>query len=150
MTNPEPIDLTQFDDHFVNAEIEERTFESVPDGKYQVNVERVELKHTKKTGAPMLAWKLKIIGPQCVGRVLWRNNVMASPDNIKWLKNDLHTCGLDLDKLSDLPSRLEDLLDVKLNVTVRSVEENTNVYFDRRIVGGEQPEPADANELKPF
>jgi hypothetical protein len=37
------LDLAQFDDAFETAEVEEREFEAVPDGKYQVNVDRVEL-----------------------------------------------------------------------------------------------------------
>ena len=34
-------DLSHFDDDFANAPVEERKFEEVPDGKYQVNVEDV-------------------------------------------------------------------------------------------------------------
>jgi len=55
------LDLAQFDDAFETAEVEEREFEAVPDGKYQVNVDRVELTRenevarynvgTKATGA---------------------------------------------------------------------------------------------------
>jgi len=38
------IDLSQFDDEFRSEQPEERgEFESVPDGKYQVTVEKVEL-----------------------------------------------------------------------------------------------------------
>lgn len=32
------LDLAQFDDDFAQAPVEEREFEDVPDGKYQVNV----------------------------------------------------------------------------------------------------------------
>jgi len=34
-----------------------------------------------------------------------------------YLKADLHLCGLDLERLSDLPNHLRRLLDVKLEVT---------------------------------
>ncbi|MCE9636547.1 MAG: DUF669 domain-containing protein [Planctomycetes bacterium] len=128
------IDLTQFDDEFAEAPIEERAFEEVPDGKYQVNVEKVELVHAKTSGNPMLRWELKIVAPHSQGRVLFRHNVLATRENLKWLKNDLHICGLDLEKVSDLPSRMNALLDVKLEVTKRTKGENSNVYFNRRIV----------------
>ncbi len=59
---------------------------------------------------------------------------MATRENIKWLKNDLHVCGLDLQKLSDLPANLDRLLDVKLEITKRTKGDNENVYFNRRIV----------------
>ncbi|MCX6343463.1 MAG: DUF669 domain-containing protein [Armatimonadetes bacterium] len=128
------IDLAQFDDDYATSPVEEREFEDMPDGKYQVNVEKVELAKAKSSGNPMLKWTLKILGPKCAGRLLWRNSVMASKDNIKWLKTDLHTCGLDLERLSDLPNRLGDLLDVKLEITKRTKGENENIYFNRRIV----------------
>jgi hypothetical protein len=116
----EDIDLSQFDDDYDSAEVEDREFDAVPDGKYQVMVERVELSRAKSSGNPMLKWTLKILAPTHAGRLLWRNNVMASKENIKWLKNDLHNCGLELEKLSDLPDRLNDLLDLTLEVTKRT------------------------------
>lgn len=128
------LDLAQFDDDFAEASVEEREFDEIPDGKYQVNVEKVELTRAQSSGNPMLKWTLKILGPRLAGRLLWRNSVMASKENLKWLKTDLHTCGLEIEKLSDLPERLGDLLDVKLEVTKRTKGENENIYFNRRIV----------------
>ena len=150
------LDLSQFDDDFAGAPIEEREFEPIPDGKYQVNVEKVELTRAKSSGNPMLKWTLRVLAPQCRGRLLWRNNVMATRENLKWLKNDLHVCGLDLAKVSDLPGRLEELLDVKLEVTKRTRGDNENVYFNRRIVmddAGDAPARGDnplGDELIPF
>ena len=57
------LDLAQFDDAFESAEVEDREYETVPDGKYQVNVERVELTRAKTSGNPMLKWSLRIIAP---------------------------------------------------------------------------------------
>ena len=152
-----PIDLAQFDDEFAEAPIEERTFEEVPDGKYQVNVEKVDLVHAKSSGNPMLRWELKVLAPRCQGRVLFRHNVLATRENLKWLKNDLHVCGLDLAKVSDLPARMRELLDVKLEVTKRTKGENTNVYFNRRIVvdgatpaSGQGYDAAAGDALAPF
>ena len=135
----ENIDLSQFDDEYASAEVEERNFEPVPDGKYQISIDRLELTHTKETNNPMLKWTLKIIAPSHQGRLLWRNNVMATSENIKWLKGDLQICGLNLEKLSDLPANLEKLLDVKLEITKRTRGENENIYFNRRIVTDDVP-----------
>lgn len=147
-TGMSDLDLAQFDDDFAEAPVEEREFEDIPDGKYQVNVEKVELTRAQSSGNPMLKWTLKILGPRFAGRLLWRNSVMASKENLKWLKTDLHTCGLDIDKLSELPDRLGDLLDVKLEVTKRTKGENENIYFNRRIVV-EDLAPED-DSLAPF
>jgi len=129
------VDLSRFDGDFAAAPVEEKKdFDPVPDGKYQVNVDKVEITTAQTSGNPMLKWTLKILAPHFRGRLLWRNNVMATRENIRWLKNDLHICGLDLQKLSDLPANLERLLDVKLEVTKRTKGDNENVYFNRRIV----------------
>ena len=56
---PDTIDLAQFDDDFAQAEVEEREFETIPDGKYRVNVERVELTRAQTSGNPMLKWTLR-------------------------------------------------------------------------------------------
>ena len=147
------IDLTQFDDDFAEAEVEERDFEPIPDGKYQVNVERVELTRAQTSGNPMLKWTLLIIAPRFRGRLLWRNNVMATRENIKWLKTDLHTCGLSLEKISDLPANLEKLINIKLEITKRTRGENENVYLNKRIVledGGDEYDTAAKDALTPF
>jgi hypothetical protein len=143
------LDLTQYDDDFAEAPVEEREFEDVPDGKYQVKVEKVELTRAQSSGNPMLKWMLKILGPKCAGRMLWRNSVMASKENLKWLKTDLHTCGVDIQKLSELPARLGDLLDITLEVTKRTKGENENIYFNRRVVMGDMDDGID-DSLAPF
>ena len=155
---PGAIDLTQFDDDFAEAPLEERTHDEIPDGKYQVNVEKVEIVRAKSSGNPMLRWELRILAPRCQGRVLFRHNVLATRENLKWLKTDLHTCGLDLERVSDLPARMGALLDVKLEVTKRTKGENSNVYLNRRIVlddggsNGRDPgyDAAAADALIPF
>ena len=153
--NDDTMDLAQFDDDFVSADVEEKDFEAVPDGKYQVKVDRVELTRSETSGNPMLKWALKILGPTHKGRLLWRNNVIASKDNVKWLKQDLYTCGLQMDKLSDLPGKLETLLDVGLEVTKRTKNEFENIYFNRRIVLSDEDATAssaghDVDDMIPF
>lgn len=147
-TGVSDLDLAQFDDDFAEAEVEEREFEDVPDGKYQVKVDKVELTKAQSSGNPMLKWTLKILGPKCAGRLLWRNSVMASKENLKWLKTDLHTCGVDIEKLSELPARLGDLLDVTLEVKKTTKGESENIYFNRRIIMDDLPVEDDS--LAPF
>jgi len=155
ITDKDTMDLAQFDDDFVSVDVEEKDFEAVPDGKYQVKVDRVELTRSETSGNLTLKWALKILGPTHKGRLLWRNNVIASKDNVKWLKQDLYTCGLQMDKLSDLPGKLETLLDVGLEVTKRTYNEFENIYFIRRIVLSDEdaaaPSPGhDVDDMSPF
>ena len=114
------IDLAAFDGTFQQEATEERgEFEGLPDGKYQVAIEKVELTHTQNTGNPVLKWTLRVLGPRFANRLIWRNSVITN-NTIRYLKTDLHLCGLDLDKLSDLPGRLAELLGIP-RVLVRFV-----------------------------
>ena len=101
------IDLSKFDAEFRAEQPEEKAdFESVPDGKYQVAVEKVELAEAQTTGNPMLKWTLRVIAPKFVNRLMWRNSVITH-NTLKYLKTDLHLCGLDIEKISDLPKHLK-------------------------------------------
>jgi hypothetical protein len=131
------VDLAEFDDEFSQSEVSEDSFEPIPNGKYQTEVESVELSRTLK-GDPTLKWTLKVLGPTHSGRKLWRNNIIASPDNVSWLKKDLLTCGLRLQRLSELPANLDRLLDLRLEVTVKSRvgddgKSYQSVYLNKRI-----------------
>jgi hypothetical protein len=149
------IDLAAFDGTFQQEATEERgEFESLPDGKYQVMIEKVELTHTQSTGNPMLKWTLRVLGPRFANRLIWRNSVITNK-TLRYLKTDLHLCGLDLDKLSDLPGRLVDLLAVHLEVAKKTNGDYENVFFSRRIKLGQGRSFSHAQEetddsLRPF
>ena len=133
MTKP---DLSEYEAIFAAApEPESKAADSpVPDGDYQVVVERVEIKEAR-SGNKYLNWGLKILGPVQKGRYLWHRNMFASASNLRFLKNDLSICGVVLERLGTLDARLKDLLDVKLEVTVKTKGEFQNIYFNRRITG---------------
>ncbi len=61
--------------------------------------------------------------------------MVAGPENVKWLKNGLATCGMDVQplRLSDLPNRLGELLDVSLQVQKKTNSEYVNVRLNKRI-----------------
>lgn len=122
-------ELENLDGAFAEAKVEDRNA-SPPDGKYVVKVERVELTRSREKQIPMLAWTLKIEGPTHAGRLLFRNNLIGTPENVKWLKQDLRTCGVEISKLSELD--VAKLLDIRLNVTKKTKNEYENVYLDSR------------------
>ena len=64
--------------------------------------------------------------------LIWRNSVFTV-NTLKFVKTDLMLCGLSLEKLSELPNHLNQLLDVKLEITKRTRGEHENVYFNRRL-----------------
>lgn len=130
----EAIDLSQFDEAFASASADD---EGVPDSKYKINIEKVELARSQTSGRPMVKWGLRVLDGEHAGRLLWRNNVLITEENAAWLKKDLKKCGLEIEKLSDLPNHLERLLDVRMLVSVKTNGEYTNIYFNRRLTDGE-------------
>ena len=136
--NTHDIDLSEFDAVYAEAPEEGNDADTVPDGKYQVSVEKVELGWTKSSGQRILKWSLRILGPRFAGRMLWHNNMIATDENIRWLKRDLVTCGLKLPKFQDLPAHLDELLDIQLDVNKRTKGDYTNIRLIRRIANPDQ------------
>jgi len=136
------VDLREFDETYEDVEPPDKaSYEEVPDGVYQVRVEKIELKYSKVReeggGNPMLRWTLRVLTPAFEGALIFRQNMIVTEDNIRYLKGDLITCGLKLQKLSHLPARLDELLDIELEVKkVTNASRSgtfSNVYINRRI-----------------
>ncbi len=121
-------------------------FEEVPDGKYQVRIEAVRLDSSQK-GDPMIKWDLIVISGSQIDRHIFKNSVISAAA-MPFVKADLKTLGMTLTKFSDLSKRLEELLDITLEVTKRTKGEYTNVYFNRRLQLASTPTKDD--EQTPF
>jgi hypothetical protein len=139
-------DLDFYDEMYDDVE-EANQFEPVPDGTYQVFVDEVSIKETKKEPIrPMLTWQFKIMGGVHEGRILFKNAVIPVSDKEKieralsFIKTDLSVCGLTLKKFSDLQKKLGKLLNVQLEVGVKNKGDNQNVYIQRALDAGEVQE----------
>ncbi len=131
-------DLALLDDVFTEVEpAEKKELDDVPAGHYQAFVDRAYLDRAKTSRRLMLKWELVIAVGDYKGRRLFRNNMVETPDNMRWLKTDLQTAGVTMQKLSDLPLSLESLIGVMLDVTVsvkgKGDQASTNVYLNKRV-----------------
>ena len=140
------VDLTSFDDEFDTAEAP--SYEEVPDGKYQVQIESVKLEQSQK-GDPMIKFDLLVISGSQAGRHIFKNSVITQA-SLPYVKGDLKTLGLELAKFSELAGRLEELLDETLEVTKRTRGDYSNVYFNRRLNIANVPSAGVADEDLPF
>jgi len=130
----ERIDLSHLDEEYAETEVPEQEFSPIPDGRYQVLVERAEIATAQSSGNPMLKWTLRILGPAFRDRLLWKNSVLLS-GLLQYVKKDLQTCGVHIQGISELPNQLEKLLDLKLEITKKTKGENENIYFNKLISG---------------
>lgn len=124
-----PPDLSVFDNEYDTVQPADN--DEVPDGKYQARVHAVRLDRSQK-GDPMLKWDLVVLSGQHASRHIFKNAVITQA-SLKFVKADLKTLGLELPRFSELPNHLEKLLDHALEVTKRTKDEYTNVYFNKRI-----------------
>lgn len=122
-------DLTEYDEEY-DAMPEEGA--NVEDGKYEVTVVGAELTESKKSGAPMIKWTLKIDGPRYIGRFLWRYNLVATTTNREWLKKDLAVCGLRI-PFSAIRDRIGEVVGTRMLVSKVTKNDYENVYFNKRL-----------------
>ncbi|MBI4889982.1 MAG: hypothetical protein HY821_05100 [Acidobacteria bacterium] len=136
------VDLREFDEDFARAESRppsaEGMYSDVPDGVYDTQVEDVVLGRTSSTGNPMIVWKLRIQGPQCQGRTLSKSRVIT-PKTIAFVKEDLERLEIQLDRLSDLNHRLDEMIDKTIRVFKKTNQERrwVDVFFLRARKGPE-------------
>ena len=146
----ERIDLSHLDEEFTQTEVPEKEFTPIPDGKYQVTVERVEIVAAQSTGNPMLKWTFRILGPTFKDRLLWKNSVLIS-GLMEYVKRDLQTCGLHLTRISELGNHLNELLDVRLEIVKKTKNGSENIFINKRLSGAENSYEEAAEEAKtPF
>jgi hypothetical protein len=140
------VDLSSYDDDYASAEAPSQ--DEVPDGKYQARIESVKLESSQK-GDPMIKFDLEVISGAQAGRHIFKNSVITQA-SIPYVKGDLKTLGLELAKFSQLAGRLEELLDVTLEVTKRTRGDYSNVYFNRRLRLAAAPSGDIPQEPLPF
>jgi hypothetical protein len=123
-------DLARFDEQFRALGTGDSAFPEVPDGNYDVLVEDAQLERSQSSGNPMLVWKLRIQGPAHSHRVLWKRRSITE-NTLTFVKEDLEACGVELERLSDLPTEVRSMIGIPMRALKRSKEGRYNVYFVR-------------------
>ncbi|MDX1982441.1 MAG: DUF669 domain-containing protein [Bryobacteraceae bacterium] len=101
----------------------------IPDGKYTATIDAVSLTRAT-TGNPVLVWKLRVTGPQCAGRMLWKRRAITEK-TIPYIKEDLEICGLTLAQFSELPREMGSMAGTEVDVNKRTKDGRYDVYFVR-------------------
>src|SRR5947209_8071575 len=113
-------ELKRYDAEYRAAEVDSKTdFAPVPDGKYEVTVEKVDLERTPNAGYLRILWQMRITGPTQQNRLLWKSSVITI-NSLRFVKAELQKCGLDLKDISELPDHIEKMANIDLSVTKRT------------------------------
>ncbi|MFN9457602.1 MAG: DUF669 domain-containing protein [Acidobacteriota bacterium] len=144
------MDLRPYDEAYANEVVsEQEPWNSIPDGRYEVRVDRVELTQSKSSGNPMLKWTLRILGATFQNRLLWKYRAITE-NTLKYVKQDLWVCGLELPQFSALPSHLSALAGLELEITKISRGEDSNIIFNRRLGSVDQGDGGVCDDDIPF
>ncbi len=146
------VDLRRFDDDYRRAQVEQAPppqYVSVPDGKYRVSIEHVELTTAKASGNPLLKWKLRITGDDQKHRVIFKNRAITS-STIDWVKKEMNVLGVELEPFSSLPDKLGELVNVELMISKVTKGEYENVYFNKRLSPYAADQLAELSDDLPF
>lgn len=122
-------DLAAFDDTFAAAV--PLASSEVPDGRYDVRVASATLGWSRK-GDRMLTYDLVVLSGPHADRHIFKNSVFTDA-SMPVLKGDLRKLGLELVRISDLPSRLGGLAGLTLTVTKKTKGEYANVSFGKAV-----------------
>ena len=127
------VDLSRFDDDYARASTQpaqQPFYEEIPDGFYDASIEEVQIGQTANTGNPMIVWKLRIHGPECRGKAITKVRVITDK-TVAYLKQDLERLELHLERLSELPDHIGEMIDRPVRVFKRTNPQRqwTDVYF---------------------
>ncbi len=155
------IDLSTYDDEYRKAQSprqQESAPDEVPDGYYDARVEGVSLSRTANTGNPMIIWRLRILGPEHKGRTMTKVRVITNK-TLGFVKEDLRRLGVEVERLSDLQGRLNEMVDREIGTFKRTQLDRrwTDVYFvrdrkgpDRESAGSEAAWATGTDDDLPF
>lgn len=128
-------------------ELPEQEYEPVPEGVYNADIEKAELKDTKNGTGQYINLQLKIIGPMSAGRVVFaminikNANPKAEEIGLRQLKELRTACGIatlrDTDELIGRTVKIK----VKVNPEKDGYKASNSVASYQSINGGVMPSP---------
>ena len=105
---------------------------TIPDGRYEVVIAEASLTKSQRSGNPMIRYVLRITGSTFRDRI-FRKHSAITENTLRFVRKELETCGLQLERFADLKSRIHELEGVELEVVRVTKGEDTNIYFNRSL-----------------
>lgn len=112
--------LEAFEDAWQEAPADGGGWDNLPDGKYQVRIEGVRFENAKSSGRLQLAWVFNVESGSYEGRKIFHYRGLDREESVGWMKKEIYACGLEVERVSDLPDMLPELLDRIVEVTLKT------------------------------
>jgi hypothetical protein len=148
-------DLKNADEAWAEAPAEEprAPMGAVPRGEYVVRVEKAELRPDNfSPGNVELTLHCRIQSGQYAKQLLWPSGT-TEPTRIKYLRQLLARCGFALERASQIPGILDQLIGIDLVCAVvprKNDPSKSNTYVNRRVNAGDPVARVDTGDVVPF
>lgn len=118
-----------------SADVEVNNYgKEVPDGTYPAIIYAVEFCESKSSGNLMFKWEFVYDEEtEYANRHEWKYTVLNKPENMKRLTTDLGKFGIICDSIEHIKEQLEQLLDVPVEITIKSSKSKSNDQIYRNI-----------------
>ncbi len=126
------IDLSRFDRTVQTETKPRKQFSEMPDGRYEVRIEDAELYKSPSSGNPVLKYTLRVLGPTHTNQLMWKRRGITEKTR-DYVEEELKTCGLELERFSDLKNNLHELIGVELEVTRKTRGEDVSIFFNEQL-----------------
>jgi len=143
------IDLSRFDRTVQTETKTKPQFVEMPDGKYDVRIEDVELYKSPSSGNPVLKYTLRVLGPTHVNSLMWKRRGITDK-TVSYVKDELKICGLELERFSELKNHLHELIGVELEVNRKTRGEDVNIFFNDQLESSGKRADDDDDDDLPF
>lgn len=114
-----------------SADVQLGEFTNVPDGTYEAEIYAVEFCESKSRNF-MFKWEF-IYTKDYEGQREWKYTVLNKPENMKRLVTDLEKFGINCSSMASIRSELEHLLDVPVELTIKTSVSKANGNEYRNI-----------------
>jgi hypothetical protein len=131
--------LEHFNDEYGSIDPpEKKSFEPIPDGKYQARIDKIYMDVVRSSGSDQLCWEFVILVGKFEKRRLFKKSILETRENLSYLKLDLETLKIHIDPISTIDENLDLFKDKFVEVYVKNREYNDknyyNVYINNLIV----------------
>ena len=137
--------LKEFDEAFAGAATK-AGFDPVPDGKYRATINSASIVESQFDGSAQLKIEYIVLSGDSAGRKVFKYYDLENVLRIPFLKQDLYRLEVEIEKLSELPSRLDVLLDKVVDIKLQTKEAASGKSYQNCYING----LAEAGEEVPF
>lgn len=148
-------ELMELDAIWGDIVVEDRNFDPLPDGRYQVEVTEARVEHAKNSGRLQFTMVMVVLSPSdLAGKSIVKCSGLDNEQSLSFVKSDLKTLQVETEKISGLPlittMLIGNFIEVALVSKKKGDETYQNVYINRLLQKPGEEDIYDNPDNMPF